>query len=471
MQNKMEIISKKWAIVPFALFQMVALSTYYYIVPQLIVFKMCHKQFNTTVCNQLGQPQFKEQEDIVYVEAAAWNAMFNFAGFFPATIMILPLGAMTDFVSKKKMLLVPAIASLISCLINLFSSIFITLHVGVLVLSSFITSILGEEPGCITLCCVYAASAGKSEERTLLITMAIAAVEAGKGIGSLIGNYLKRYYGFTSVFQFATAILIVCLLYTLILIPSTDDVNEKSLQKEQNNLWTEVKERTKETFFHLIHFSKKYLLFPKDKTILLLLFVVFFNFASYGGERALITLFLKHSPLDFKADQIGIYLTLYQSSRTIGVVVLALVINRYTKVSDYTLMFWGTLSKILKYAVLSSSTAASMVYISTIPACPVAFLSLSARSQLTKLVSIEEHGVILSFVGLAGNSSIFIMSVAANGLFAATAKVYSGFGILLLSFSNIVSFAILCCIVCARGAKGITSNSYRKVSIKDSDRD
>ena len=70
------------------------------------------KMFNNTVCCQLGQPTFKEQENLVYNEAAAWNTMINFTAFFPSLIVIFPLGAMANLVSKKKMLLLPAIANL-----------------------------------------------------------------------------------------------------------------------------------------------------------------------------------------------------------------------------------------------------------------------------------------------------------------------------------------------------------------------
>ena len=267
---------------------------------------MCQKTYNNNVCSQLGQPQFKEQENSVYNEAAAWNSLINFAGFFPALITILPFGAMTDLVSKK-MLLVPAIMSLISCLINLLSSIFITLHIGFLAFASFLTCMFGEIPGCIMLCCAFTATASASiRERTINMTMVIASVETGIATGSLIGNFLSRYYGYSSAFLFATVTTVVILLHALILIPPVDDVDEKTSQGEQYGLWNGFKEHTKDTWIHLVSFVKKHLLLPKDNTLRLLLFATFFNEATYGGERALITLFLKHSLLNFKADKVGI---------------------------------------------------------------------------------------------------------------------------------------------------------------------
>ena len=93
---------------------------------------------------------------------------------------------------------------------NLFSAMFVTLHMGFLVLASFATAFFVEMAGCTSLCCTYA-SCASSDDRTFVLTMVIASVEIGFGVGSLVGNYLKRYYGFTSVFLFAVITLFVSL--------------------------------------------------------------------------------------------------------------------------------------------------------------------------------------------------------------------------------------------------------------------
>ena len=105
---------------------------------------------------------------------------------------------------------------------------------------------------------------------------------------------------------------------------------------------------------------KKHRLLPKDNTLRLLLFATFFNEATYEGECALITLFLKHSPLNFKADKVGIYLTIFECSRAIGLILLAFVVNRHPKLSDYTLMFIGASSMIVNYTFLSFFTTTLM---------------------------------------------------------------------------------------------------------------
>ena len=444
---KTDMISKEWAVVPFAYFQMIALSTNSYIVPQLLISKVCHKTFNNTVCSHLGQPKFNSQENYAFSKAAEWNALVNFAGFFPATMLILPLGSMADLVSKRKILLLPAITCLISSLINLVSSFYITLHEGFLVLASFVLSINGEVPGTMLFCCSYSASA-RPGDRLLAITIVVASLECGLATGSLISNYLTRYYGYSSAFLLATVALVIGLLDVLVLIPPIDEADENSLDKEGSDAWSTFKEHIKETWRHLVSFAKMHFLNAKDKTMLLLLVAAFFNLATYGGERALITLFLKHSPLNLKADEIGIYLTLFELNRAIGPIVLAVVINRYIELSDYTVMFIGTISKILKYTVLSFSRTKLMAYLSTILACPAVLMGSAVRSQLIKLAGKEDQGVSLSFVGILSSSSVLVMSVGANGLFIATAKIFSGFSILLMSCSNLITLIVLSYIVC-----------------------
>ena len=460
------MIPKEWAIVPFAYLLRVAFCTNMYIVPQLLVSKVCHKTFNNTVCSQLGQHKFKTHENYVFGKAAEWNALINFAGFFPATILMLPLGSMADLVSKRKILLLPAIASLLSGLLNLCSSFFITLHEGFLVLASFMISIFGDVPGSNVLCCAYSVKA-RTDNRLFAVVIVHASLETGLATGSLAVNYLARYYGYSSAFLLATVALVINLLYALIVIPPVDDESKEHPDKENFGFWNDFNEHTKGSWLHLVSFVRKYICQSSNNVMLLLLVAAFFNFASHGGERALITLFLKHSPLNLKADEIGVYLTLFESSRATGLIGLALIINRYFHLSDYTVMFMGTISRILKYTALSFSTTKLMVYLSTILACPATFMSSAVIAQLTKLVDKEEHGVSLSIPALLASSSVLVMSVGANGLFFATAKIYSGFSILLMPFSNSIALVVLCYIVCIKKHKGITTSSYSELSMKN----
>ena len=457
-----------WVIMPFAFLQLAALSTNLYIVPQLVVSKICYQKFNHTICTQLGHPRFKTHEDYVFEEAAAWNALINFAGFFPAAFLTLPLGAMTDLVSKKKMLLLPAIFNLLSCVINLFSSVFVSLHVGFLVFASFVTCIFGELPGCVTLCCAYAASTSL-ESRTLALTLTMASIELGTGVGSLVSNYLARYYGYSSAFLLASAGLIVALLYLLMLIPPTDDdsIAKKSNEGEKYDLWNGIKEHTIDTWHHLVSFTKQHILNTTDNTFVLLLIATFFNTAAYGGERSLIALFLKHSPLNFHSHQIGIYLCLFKFSRVTGLIVLAFVLKGCLNISDYPLMIIGILCTISSFAALSFSQTSLMVYLSAIPALPGPWFPIAMRSQLTKLVRDNEKGLSLSLYGLAQSITLVVMSIVGNGLFAATARIFSGFSILLIAFLDFLALGAFLCMWIAKQRKVELPEKYHEVSKKD----
>ena len=457
---------KKWAAVPFTFFQIVALSSNIYIVPQLVIYKVCLKAFNQSVCDQLGQLKFKAQEDIVFERAAEWNSLINFAVFFPALVLTLPLGAMTDLVSKKKMLLLPAIVSLVSCLLNLFSSIFIKLHIGFIVLASVVTSIFGEIPGSIALACTYAASSCP-HDRTLVIAMVVAACEFGSGAGGLVENFLQQYFGFPTVFLFTVILLIINLLYVIALMPNLNDSTNSSVQRKQYNIWAEFNEHLRYTLIHLISFTKKYLLYSKDNTILLLLMAAFFNLASLGGERVLITLFLKHRPLSLTSYQMGIYITLIQSGKGLGLILLAFISRCCYTPSDYTLMIIGAASMVATYTIISFSETTLMLYLSAVPSIWHVLMVASVRSQLTKLVEADEYGAVLSYVGIINLLSDLLMSQAANALFAATAKVYSGLSILLMSGSCLVCLVILCYIVCTKQSEPTATNTYDKLSTKE----
>ena len=318
------------------------------------------------------------------------------------------------------------------------------------------------------LSCAYSVRA-MPDNKLLAVVIVQVSIDAGLATGNLVENYLARYYGYSSAFLLATIVQTVDLLYALTLLPPVDESSENAPKTDCSNVWGDFKEHTKETWLHLASFVKKHFLDAKDKTVLLLLAAAFFSRATYGGERALTVLFLKHSPLNLKADEIGIYLTFYESSRVIGLIILAVVINRYLRLSDYTVMFIGTVSMILNYATLSISTTKLMVYLTTILACPASFMLSAVRAQLTKLADKEEQGASLSFVALLASSSVLFMSVGANGLFFATAKVYSGFTIMLMSCSNLMAFIVLCYAVCRNRKRETAKDNYSEFSMNLSD--
>ena len=90
-------------------------------------------------------------------------------------------------------------------------------------------------------------------------------------------------------------------------------------------------------------------------------------------------------------------------------------------------------------------------------------MASTIRSQLTKIVPNEEHGISLSLLGLLDVLSFLIMSLAANALFAATASVYSGFSILLISLTNLVALIMLCYVFFTKERKGLSTNDYSEV--------
>ena len=461
---EMAFIPANWAVMPFIFIQMVSLSTLYYIVPQLVIFKVCQRAFNRTVCSHLGLRRFRAEETRIFDEAAAWNAVIHFASLCPALIITLPLGALTDLVSKKKMLLVPAIANLASCLINLCCSIFMNVHVGFLAVSSIITSIYGEMYGCVMLCCAYSSSATSAGDRTAVLTIVFFSSGLGFGIGGLVGNYLLQYYSYAGAFLFVGAGLIIGLFYAIVVIPPIDGAGDRSIEGESSDVWNSFVLHMKDTWVHLVSFLKRQMFNSKDKTILLLFIVAFFPMAAYGGERALLPLFLQHSPLSLTADKIGVFLALNECSRAVGLIVLVPICQKYIRSSDYTLMIIGPLHLFISFAILSFSNTTLMAYISLIFAIPSMFHSPSIRSQLTKLVSTEEYGVVLSIVGLVGNIGMLVMAVGSNGLFVATVEVYTGFSLLLTASTNLVAIGILLYIVCAKKRDECRHDSYNEVS-------
>ena len=213
--------------------------------------------------------------------------MINFAGFFPATIVMLPLGSMTDLVSKRKILQLPAIATLLSCLINLCSSYFIKLLEGFLVLGSFIISIFGYVPGSNALCCAYSIRA-RSNDIFLAVVTVNTSVRTGLATGNHVASYLARYYGYSSAVLSAIIALFINLLYALLFVLPVDDDGRERPTTREYKLWYDFKEHTKDSWLHLVRFVKKHICQSSNNVMLLLLVAAFLSFPSHGGEMGLL---------------------------------------------------------------------------------------------------------------------------------------------------------------------------------------
>ena len=437
---------------PFLLLYMFVLGANLSLVPQLTISKLCQHKFNSTVCNALGNKVNLEAENEVYAEATKWNTIIIAAVFIPAIVAILPIGAMADLVCRKKILLIPTVATFVQSLVYLICAKFGTSHVAFLAVGSSVTSIFGDVQGAIMLAYAYMASVTLADQsRTFRMALLEGSIFIGQGLGSFVSGLLVQYSGFVAAFALTMSTAFLNFVFVAFLLPavkpstangSEAEVNGKD-DKRSASFCEYLADETKAACLKLYQFLRKYVIRP-NFMVLSLLAAAFFANSAVLGENVIMILFIKHSPLSLSAEQVGLYNLILHCTRGVGMSCLVFIISKCFDVSDYVLVILGLLSLISHHMSLCFASTVQMLYSFTVFSIAFPFAMSTIRAILTKEVSKEWQGIVLASVGILSLIGVTIMNFAANALFKATAYFFPGFTFLLLSGSSFLALIIVC---------------------------
>ena len=453
---------------PFLFLFMFALGGNLSLLPQLTIAKICHDKFNSSVCSKLGQKAFKDEENYIYSQAATWNTIIFVSVYLPSLFTILPVGAISDTISKKKLLLLPPIATVLQCIIYICCARYKELSVGYLALGSSITCIYGDIQGGIMLAyCYMTGVTGNDHGRTWRMAILEGSIFIGQGLGSYMAGILLEKFGFTVAFLFPATTAFLNFAFVLFLLPNLPSAGNHSLTHSHTEIdgqgdesfCLQLGSNLKDIFKKIAKFGKKYFC-SSGKLVVLLLLAAFFANGAILGENVLITFFLKHSPLSLDAQEIGQYFLILHCTRGIGISFLALLSAKFFRPSDYIVTILGLVSLIATHISLCFANTKPMLYGFSVLSFAFPYAMSTIRALLTKLVSPGDEGTVLSYVGFISLIAVTIMTFAGNSLFKATAKIFPGLSILMLSCSSIMALVLVTSVWCiaSHGGKGYEKN-------------
>lgn len=431
---------------PFLFIYLFVLGVNLTLLPQLTTSKVCRQKYNTSVCNSLGEKKYFHEENDVYNSATKWNTIMFAITYIHSAITILPFGAISDQMCKKKVLFVPTVIQFLQSIALLLCSKFFDLHVGFLVLAVSFTSIHGDEQGAIMLSYLYMSSV-TSEHRTRMVRMALlgGCTFAALGFGSFVAGILVQNFSFVAGFAMAVAAAFLNILFVACILPAVPPPEKLQQIKFADQTFCEyLMTGIGPAWIKLYQFMKKYVLKPNGK-VLALLTVLFFATSAVMGEDIILTLFLKHSPLNLSSEQIGSYFLAFNFARGFGVIIIAIIASKCIQLPDYALIIIGLLSLIAGHLSLSFASNIQMLYAFTSFSFASPLATASTRAMLTKHIAKEEIGTALSFGAVLNLAGITVMLFETNTLFRATASIFPGFSILVLALSSSVALLVACC--------------------------
>ena len=445
------MVTLRLASEPFLFLFMLCHGAHLSLLPQLTISKICTKAFNATFCRSPAKRTVIEIDVHIYKKSAEWDIAIFASAYVPAVFTILPVGAMSDLVCRKKILILPAVLAFIQNLVYFLCAKFNDSHVAFLAVGASIPSIFGDIQGAVMLSYAYLASVSSAQhDRTVRMAYLEGSIFLGQGLGSYISGLLVEYVNFVAAFALTLSTAFVNILFVVFILPPVSpvpvskDEEQEASDSPTSNAYIQFVQKIQQAVLALWDFIKSHIVSP-DPLILPLLISAFLVISAILGEDTIITLFLKYQPLSLNAEQLGVYFLLLYCVRGSGVTCLAFGLSKWLNLSDYTLTIIGLLSLIATHVSLSFASTILMLYCFTLFSIALPLAMSTIRAMLTKLVPEEEHGTILSCVGIITLVGGSVMNFVSNGIFRATANIFPGFSIIILSLSSLAALSIFCC--------------------------
>ncbi|XP_034496373.1 proton-coupled folate transporter isoform X2 [Ailuropoda melanoleuca] len=339
----------------------------------------------------------------------------NLGGFLVAIFSSTLLGAWSDCVGRRPLLVLASLGLLLQALVSIFVVQF-QLHVGYFVLGRILCAFLGDFSGLLAAGFASVADVSNNRSRTMRMALLEACIGVAGMLASLLGGHWLRAQGYANPFWLALALLIAMTLYAAFCFGET------------------VKEPTPARLFTLRHHRSIVQLYvtpapeKSRKHLALYSLAIFMVVTVHFGAQDILTLYELSKPLCWDSKLIG-----YGSAAQHLPYFTSLLGLRLLQhcLADTWVAEIGLAFNILGMVVFAFATITPLMF----TGYGLLFLSLVTtpiiRAKLSRLVGESEHGALFSAVACTNSLAMLMASGIFNSLYPATLNFMKGFPFLL----------------------------------------
>uniref|UniRef100_I3L9X9 Proton-coupled folate transporter n=1 Tax=Sus scrofa TaxID=9823 RepID=I3L9X9_PIG len=343
-----------------------------------------------------------------------WTLYMNVGGFLVGLFSTL-LGAWSDCVGRRPLLVLTSLGLLLQTLVSIFV-VQLQLHVGYFVLGRILCALLGDFNGLLAAGFASVADVSSSHTRTIRMALLEACIGVAGMLASLIGGHWLQAHGFANPFWLALALLIAMTVYAAFCFGET------------------VKEPTPARLFTLRHHRSIVQLYVTQapeksrKHLALYSLAIFVVVTVHLGAQDILTIYELSSPLCWDSRLIGYGSAAQQLPYLTSLLGLRLLQHC---LADSWVAEVGLTFNILGLVVFAFATITPLMF----TGYGLLFLSLVItpviRAKLSKLVSVSEQGALFSAVACVNSLAMLLASGIFNALYPATLNFMKGFPFLL----------------------------------------
>lgn len=141
-----------------------------------------------------------------------WTLYMNVGGFLVGLFWSTLLGAWSDRVGRRPLLVLASLGLLLQAVVSIFV-VQLELHVGFFVLGRALCALLGDFNGLLAASFASVADVSSNHSRTFRMALLEACIGVAGTLASLLGGHWLRAQGYANPFWLALALLILMTLY------------------------------------------------------------------------------------------------------------------------------------------------------------------------------------------------------------------------------------------------------------------
>ncbi|CAF4976727.1 unnamed protein product [Rotaria sp. Silwood1] len=423
-QEQRQILFRWWIVLPIIIISMTTATTDPILLNDLMIrrYQLEYGLVNTsspaseTACNAedlQNDSQIVQLSTEVQKSVSHLNIIMAGVGALPAVLTYIILGANSDRIGRKPLLILPCIGRIIR-----FTIILLLVHVLLLGAIAYITDCTTEN----------------QRSRAMLLEEAAVALTR---IFPLLGiGFWLQHHGYTLPISINLGLNIAALIYIILIQPESRGNNNRKISY--------LLKQIKHIRLSPIHGTYKVFLIKRtennQRTIILLtltqimLFIILFGFVSIHP------LYLYGKPLCFNILDLAI-LTSAQFSLMIFIsIILSLWQNRFT--NSLLLPFIGILMYIIHLVLFGLARTIWFLYLAVFIGCLFFVVMAVLRSHLTKLVNDNEYALVFIATGIVETIGSYVIGIITNVIYARTIEIYPGIIFFILSGIGLIPLGI-----------------------------
>ncbi|KAM6163655.1 proton-coupled folate transporter [Rhynchocyon petersi] len=361
--------------------------------------------------NHSVDPTVREVETLT----SHWTLYMNLGGFLVGLFTSTLLGAWSDCVGRRPLLILASLSLLLQVVVSIFV-VQLDLHVGFFVLGRILCALLGDFSGLLAAGFASVADVSTSHSRTFRMALMEACIGVAGMLASLLGGHWLRAQGYANPFWLALALLIAMTLYAAFCFGET------------------VKEPTHTRLFTLRHHRSIFRLYVTPSLgksrmhLALYSLAVFIVITVHFGAQDIMTIYELSAPLCWDSRLVGYGSAAYNLQYLTSLLGLRLL---QCCLADTWVAEIGLAFNILGMVVFAFASITPLMFTGYGLLCLSLVITPVIRAKLSKLVSTAEQGALFSAVSCVNNLAMLMASGIFNSLYPATLSFMKGFPFLL----------------------------------------